>query len=286
MPHSAHVELSHVALATAVLYLGGAVALGPSALVSEPRVLAPLLVLVCVAAVAHHRSEQAPGPFAALAPIAMWPLLYDGFVQVASLRPDRFIDRALAHADATLFHRLPGPPSWPLGGGMEEVANLFYASFYFVIPGAMLAIWRARGTEAAARYSLSVLVAQALCGALWLLFPAGGYHLSGSPLSAAAGPSTALVRAIYAANPHYAAAFPSSHVALATVAALMLVWNDGSRAWPLWSLGIAFATIYGQYHYAVDAPPAVLVAVAAVTFVLRDQLPQLAADRLQRTATT
>jgi hypothetical protein len=218
-----------------------------------------------------------PLPFAAVvAPLALWPLLYDGAVEIVLLAPERFVDGWLTELDARLLARPPGPPTWPLGGPAEEAANLLYASYYVGIPTGMVWLWARRGTAAAARYVAAFLGAFTACGVLWLVLPSGGYHPSGSPTTAPAGPFTALMRTIYDANPHYAAAFPSSHVALSTAAAATLAWY-GARpalvAW--WPLGIAWATVYGQYHYAVDSPPALAIGLVAWAWAVRAERPAL-----------
>ena len=202
-------------------------------------------------------------------PALWWPLLYSASVDAAEVAPDRFVDPYLARLDAR-FLRL-GPdrmPAWALGGAWEEVANVFYISFYAVIPLALAWAWLRRGEVAALRFGLGLLATLAACSTLWLAFPAGGYHSTGSPTSAAWGPATAIARAVYATHPHYAAAFPSSHVALSVSTAALLGLHGAGWGWLAWALGVSFATVYGQYHYLVDVPPgwAVGLAVAAAVW--------------------
>lgn len=182
-------------------------------------------------------------------PLAYGALGYGAHTEILQAWPDRYVDRIFLHADSQLFGLVGLEPlGWTLGGPLEELANLFYASFYFAIPLGLAWAWR-RGQ--ADRYSRALTWAYSLCAVGWLLLPAGGYHSTGTPLTAAPGPATELVRWLYAQHPHFAAAFPSSHVAVSVALAGAVL---GRRpGWWLWPLGVAFATVYGQYHFLVDA---------------------------------
>ncbi len=169
------------------------------------------------------------------------------------LEPGRYVDTLYRSLDTRILGSA-GPPPWPLGGPMEELANLFYVSYYAAIPVGLYLAWRWAGEEGALRYGLAILSTFAACALLWLALPGGGYHPDGYPHSAPYGPFTHIAHTMYAADPHFAAAFPSSHVALSAAAVGVL----GAGAW-LWVAGVAFATAYGQYHYLVDAPAGLIV---------------------------
>jgi len=193
-------------------------------------------------------------------PIVLWPAMYDGAVRIVTAYPERYVDAWLAAADRVIFLGNP-PDRWPLGGPVEELANLAYASYYLVIPACALWAWRRRGDEALARYGLALVATFGACALLWLVAPAGGYHPTGCPPGEPWGPFTALMRWIYARSPHYAAAFPSSHVALAVAAAALIVRLGGPRwLWP-WALAVAWSTVQGQYHYGIDTPPAIALGI-------------------------
>jgi membrane-associated phospholipid phosphatase len=72
-----------------------------------------------------------------------------------------------------------------------------------------------------------------------------------------------IVHAILESGSAWGTAFPSSHVATAWAAAFIL-WKDARRAalllMPI-SLGVAFGTVYGQFHYGVDALSGAVAAV-------------------------
>lgn len=195
-------------------------------------------------------------------PLALWPVLYDGAVQIVEHYPQRYIDAWLLAADQILLMGRT-PDRWPLGGPVEEVANFFYASYYWMIPACALWIWWRRGEEHVVRYGLAFLATFAACALIWLVAPSGGYHPDGAPDGAPWGPFTALMRWIYDASPHYAAAFPSSHVAIAFAGAAMTVHCGGHWLLWAWAAGVAWSTVQGQYHYLVDTPPAVVLGIWA-----------------------
>lgn len=181
-------------------------------------------------------------------PLLFWPLLYQQAVDTVMLDPTRYIDPVLMRFDV-------GIVPWTtacLGGPVEELASLFYVSYYLLLPLGFLLAWR-RSADDASRYTTALLVAFTACALLWLVVPAGGLHAGGSPTGPAYGPFTMVARSIYAANPHFAAAFPSSHVALSVAAAAMLHRSGRGRWVFLWALGVAIATVVGQYHYSLDA---------------------------------
>lgn len=197
-------------------------------------------------------------------PLLMWPFLYMGAVQVVEHVPWTF-DPLVARLDRTLL----GPLQWQLGGPMEELANLIYVSYYVVVPAGFFWLWTTGRRARAAAYTAALLMAFLACAVVWLVIPAGGPHPTGAPVSEPFGPFTALMRAVYAANPHHVAALPSSHVALATAATVVAVRSGAPRLGLIWPLAIGWATIFGQYHFMVDTPPALVVGVLSASFAMR-----------------
>lgn len=199
-------------------------------------------------------------------PLLLWPFLYLGAVRVVEHVPWSF-DPQIARLDRALL----GPIGWRLGGPVEELANLVYVSYYVVVPLGFAWLWWSGRRARAAAYTTALLGAFLACALAWLVVPAGGPHPNGAPESAAFGPFTAFMRHVYAANPHHVAALPSSHVAVATAATVVAVRSGAPRIGLLWPLAIGWATIFGQYHFALDTPPALVVGVLSASFALRQR---------------
>jgi hypothetical protein len=241
---------------------------------ADPRSWAHALPIAAIAAVplvalprAGHRGWRA---LLLAWPIAWWPVTYVMTVDVVQLDRTRYVDAWLRAADTWLlsFGNVV-PLAWPLSGPVEEVANAFYFSYYVGVP--LLLVWLAwrLGPEAASRYGLAVVLTVAACAALWVLVPSGGYHAGGAPSSSPWGPSTWTVHEMYALKPHFAAAFPSSHVAVSVAAAAVAIRFGATRLLWGWAFGIAFATVYGQYHFLVDVPSGWFVGAVIAAFALR-----------------
>lgn len=146
--------------------------------------------------------------------------------------------------------------SWPL--------HLGYLSYYFILAGAPLGLW-ITGRHAAARQTiLLIMVTFYACYAVFLFFPVTGprYVFPLAENAATAIPPAVFAQQLLERGAAWGTAFPSSHVAAALVASVS-AW----RAWRL--LGFALVplavlltlgTVYGQFHYAVDALAGALLA--------------------------
>lgn len=143
---------------------------------------------------------------------------------------------------------------WPW---LSWLMHLGYLSYYLILAGAPLALWLTGRRGPARRTLLLVAVTFYLCFTIFLIFPVAGPRYCFPP---ARNPATATAVAAFTheileSGSAWGTAFPSSHVAAALVAAL-----SGGRGWrplglilvPLVVL-LALGTVYGQFHYAVDA---------------------------------
>jgi len=241
---------------------------------------APYLLLLVVAGLAGL-SDNTPEAVHLLWPLAAWPGLYQGTVEVVQAAPERYWDAWFRAFDSTWLGWLGITFPWHLGGPIEEGLNLFYVSLYVGVPLALHLAWRHGGAALATRYGLALVSTFIGCGIVWVVLPTGGWWAHGSPQSAPWGPFTAISRFIYDVNPHAAAAFPSSHVA-ASVAAVVVLRRAGLARWLwIWPLGIAAATIYGQYHYSLDAFGGWALGLGVAAWALRTEgvpLPALLAQ--------
>lgn len=142
--------------------------------------------------------------------------------------------------------------------------HLGYLSYYFIVAGASLAPWVAGRREEARRTVLSIMTAFYVCYAVFLFFPVAGPRYA-FPL--ARNPATATPPAVFAQRllergAAWGTAFPSSHVAAALVAGVS-AWRAsrplGAVLVPA-ALLLTLGTVYGQFHYAVDAVAGAIVA--------------------------
>jgi membrane-associated phospholipid phosphatase len=150
--------------------------------------------------------------------------------------------------------------SWALHAG--------YLSYYAIVAAAPLAQWVSGRREGALRTALATSIAFYVCYAAFLVFPVAGPRYVFPP---AANAATAVLPARLAHEllegaAAWGTAFPSSHVAAAFAASV-----SAAQGWPALgavlvplSVLLALGTVYGRFHYAVDALAGVAVALMAL----------------------
>ena len=156
---------------------------------------------------------------------------------------------------------------------LSEFMTLGYLTYYFVIPFLAIAAWRANGVAGFHRFSVTVFLAFIICYFWFIFFPVAGprywYGALEGPLTE--GSYGTFARNLLAAASSKGTAFPSSHVA-GTVAAWFAVRLEDERAFffaavPV--LALTIGTVWGGYHYAIDAAAGVLIATAAAVIAPR-----------------
>ena len=139
--------------------------------------------------------------------------------------------------------------SWPL--------HLAYLSYYPIVVGAPLVLWATGRRAAARRTILLTMIAYYLCYVVFLFFPVAGprYAFALAANEAARSGIAVFTQDLLNFADSWGAAFPSSHVAAALVASVSAGWGWRALGWVLVPIAVllAFGTVYGQYHYAVDA---------------------------------
>ncbi len=147
-----------------------------------------------------------------------------------------------------------------------------YLSYYLILAGAPLGLWYAGRRASARGAAFATMVTFYTCYTVFLVFPVAGprYCFPMADNAATAVPLAAFTHRFLERGSAWGTAFPSSHVAAALVAAVC-AW----RGWrPLGAvlvpaaLLLTLATVYGQFHYAIDAAVGAALA-AAVLLVLR-----------------
>ncbi len=144
-----------------------------------------------------------------------------------------------------------------------------YLAYYAILLASPLGLW-VTGRRDAARFTIFAVAATFyLCYMVFLFFPVAGPRYA---FILADNPATRVWPARVAQwvldqGDSWGAAFPSSHVAgavVATVCALRF-WRPFGVALVLPTLGMVFAVVYGQFHYAVDALAGLVVAAAVMS---------------------
>ena len=178
------------------------------------------------------------------------------------------------HMDATviLWERriFPGDPSHALairfpGLAVSELLHACYLSYYalVLVPPALLYL-RARREAYAATTTALVLVYLA-CFSCFLFFPVDGPRFLVGPAAAPAGPVRSLVLQLLQAGSSRGTAFPSSHVAASVVAALCALRHQRRVGYvtAAFATGLTLSTVYGGFHYGVDALAGLAVGLVA-----------------------
>jgi membrane-associated phospholipid phosphatase len=115
-----------------------------------------------------------------------------------------------------------------------------------------------------------------VCFLVFVFFPVQGPRYLGVPQGVPDGPVRRLVLSVLEVGSSRGAAFPSSHVAVATTQFVMVLQYQRRLGLLVLgiSLGLAAGAVYGGFHYAVDVLAGVAVGTLAVPLagVLRCRL--------------
>jgi membrane-associated phospholipid phosphatase len=236
--------------------------------------------------------RRAPRASRLAAVVALWyPFVlisaYYGQLGIIGLGVAHVHDPVVQHWETVL---LGGQPSvtWhetmplPL---LSLVLHACYAAHYGIVIGVPLWLWIRAGRDACERAVFGIALAFFVCYLGSALFPVAG---PGYWYPAPTGPGSRVVTArlvhwIIDSGSSYGTAFPSSHVAASWVAVLLAIRRAPGLAAILApvALGLAAGTVYGQFHYVVDAAAGAAVAVGcyAVADPLRALLARPATPR-------
>jgi membrane-associated phospholipid phosphatase len=204
------------------------------------------------------------------APVVGLTFIYVEVSRLNDLFTTGFHDRELLRIEALLFGAQPSlvlrrlVPSKPL----SEYLHFGYFTYYALLPALGGALYL-RGRRAAFRYCLSVLLLTFFACYLWfILYPvAGPWYVFERPAPDEMGwlfPH--MEHAVLDMAASVGAAFPSSHVA-AAVAMWLLAWRLCRPIFWVFAPvvpALLVGTVYGGFHYAVDALAGLLIGVAGM----------------------
>ena len=260
------VTLLYIAIATAaVLAFSGHDHAGWNLLLTAHALI---LVLVLIAPAARHS-----GPVGRF--LGDWyPMLLLGglYAEVGVLNVDLAYQHDLAVQRLELWtfgsqlsyrwiREMPNPLlSWFFHG--------CYLAYYAILYSSPLGLW-VSGRRAAARHTIfAVMITFYLCYVVFLFFPVAGpryafdvAHNAATDVWPARATQWLLDR-----GDSWGAAFPSSHVAAAVVAAVCALryWRRLGLVLAPFTIGLVLSVVYGQFHYAVDAVAGLIVAAAVL----------------------
>lgn len=214
-------------------------------------------------------------------PVAVTPILYTELETLNQLVHPGYLDGVVQGWETAVFGEQISVTAAEENASLwlSELLHLGYLSYYFVVPGAAVAVYRNGGARGLSRLTVTVALAFFLCYACFAVFPVAGPRYEFSPPTGPVteGPVFQVVHAVLEAGSSKGTAFPSSHVAAA--AAAVLSCRSRARGWFWLSLPavvlLTVGTVYGRFHYGVDAAAGLLVAAAA----------HLAAPALERWST-
>lgn len=138
---------------------------------------------------------------------------------------------------------------------LSEVLHLAYASYYLLIYLPPIALYLRGKRDAFVSTTLALAAVYGACFITYVLFPVDGPRYLVGAAAAPDGPVRTFVLTLLDRGSSRGTAFPSSHVAASVVASLCAL-----RHQPRVGIVVTFvtaalvcATVYGGFHYAVDA---------------------------------
>jgi hypothetical protein len=180
-------------------------------------------------------------------------------VGLINLSHGRAFDRMVLGWEQTLFGFQPSRDwiRWHSSIWLSWILHLGYLAYYPIIVAAPLTLWLTGQREAMLRVMTTIVATFYLCYVVFVLFPVvGPRHVF--PAADNAATQTAIAQLTARFLDHVAAwgaAFPSSHVAVGVAATIAAVheWRALGLALVLPTALLTLGSVYGQFHYAVDA---------------------------------
>jgi len=254
--------LAYMTVASIVLAMRGSSPLPRRELLATAHVL--VFVLVWLAARLRERRPNAL--LAEFYPVIIATGLYTevGLLNIAQgISHDAIVqgwDRALFGTQPSLAWIRAQPWPW-----MSAILHVAYMSYYVIVPGAPLGLWLSGRRDASRETVLRIMATFYLCYATFLMFPVAGprYLFPMAENAATATLPARVVHAILQSGSAWGTAFPSSHVAVALVAGLsaLLAWRKLGVPLTVLAILLALGTVYGQFHYAIDALSGAVIGV-------------------------
>jgi membrane-associated phospholipid phosphatase len=187
---------------------------------------------------------------------------------------------ALPHHDALVGeweHALfPSNPSATLAPRwsvlpLSEALHLAYASYYLLVYVPSIILYARGRRDAFVATALAFAVVYGTCFITYALFPVDGPRYLVGPAAAPDGPVRRFVLALLERGSSRGTAFPSSHVAASVVSALCALrfQRPVGVVVAVIAAALTLATVYGGFHYAVDALAGLLLGLVSWWVAMR-----------------
>ena len=150
-------------------------------------------------------------------------------------------------------------------GALSELLHLAYAAYYLLVYMPAMALYARRQRDAFVSTMLAFTIVYGACFLTYAFFPVDGPRYLVGPAAAPDGPIRSFVLGLLDRGSSRGTAFPSSHVAASVVSALcaMRFQRRIGIAVSIVTALLTVATVYGGFHYAVDAIAGALLGASA-----------------------
>jgi len=202
-------------------------------------------------------------------PVAIAPIFYTELATLNQMLFPGYFDSAVQDWEAALFgsqlSMIADNPAvaykW-----LSEALHTGYFSYYFIMPVAAAGALIAAGARASHRVTVTTALAFYVSYLCFAVFPVGGprYEFQAIGGVIADGQVYQLVHRLLEGGSSRGTAFPSSHVAV-SMGTWLATWGASRTLfWILapFTISLALGTVYGRFHYGIDAAIGVLWAIA------------------------
>ncbi len=223
------------------------------------------------------RDRSVAGFFRDAYPIASVVYLYWELRYLALLFSDGYNDAVILWLEEAIFGEQLAmtlsehfPYLW-----LSELMHFFYASYWFLLPAALIMLYFRRNMLGFRDLIFAEVMVYFGSYLIFIFFPVAGPHYQFPAIGGelAEGPFYRWVHWMLEDGGSKGAAFPSSHVAVAVTVALASWRSDRTVFWVTlpFVIGLTISTVYGRFHYGIDALAGILAAVVLVWLARRLQ---------------
>ncbi len=205
-------------------------------------------------------------------PLFALPVLYSAVQYLNRLATSSYFDAPIVALEQAIFgcqpsQALHGALPWL---GLSEFLHLAYLAYALLIPVVTFPLYFARRDEELKLFATSVMLTFLFCYTVFTFFPVRGPFYYFGPIDPAGKGIffPQIVHQVLTGAASVGTAFPSSHVA-----ASVCIWMVSRRFFRRLSIvilvvtsGILVGTVYGGFHYAIDALVGLVVGIAGGIF--------------------